>query len=298
MAALRRLVTLVALTFAVAVLATTTNQTAGDPRLDSIREIAKQQTVQGACDVDGVDVGYHTAYRSGGPLGYDVPAAVVSNISWPSCSGATLTVVLGDGTTHDRATGGLKLDPSLPQNSGLITTANGNATVTVPERLKSSSSSPAGAEWISEVGVTLDGGTTPVPVECTGMQFANVFVGTTGDDTINGTNPAGDLLYGLTGTDRITSMQGDDCLITGTDAQGDTITAGNGNNVVRTGGGADSISVGNGTNRIYAYGGNDTITVGNGKNNLIDGGDGTDICNVPRSAKNPTFVSCERVNRT
>ncbi|MGQ0832944.1 MAG: calcium-binding protein [Microthrixaceae bacterium] len=247
----------------------------------------QQQSLQSQCDVDGIDVGYRTAYRSTSPLGYDVTHAVVSKISWPSCEGAVLSVQLGDGVTPARAIGQLTL------SSGNVVVSSGNATADVVVRLADAPTVPPDARWVSTVGLTLDGGTTPIPPECAGMVFNSTFIGTNGDDVIDGTNPKNDLIYSLEGADRVDGRQGSDCIITGADAQGDTVTVGNANSVVRTGPGNDVVTSGNGAHRIYTNGGNDSITIGTGKGAYIDAGPGTDTCRVPRSVKQITLVSCE-----
>jgi Ca2+-binding RTX toxin-like protein len=248
------------------------------------------QTVQGICDVDGIAVAYRSAYRSSPPLGYDVTDGVISGIAWPSCSGATLSVVVGDGSTTDRARGQLTLSASN------VIVAGPSAVATVPLRLTAAPASPPDARWITTVGVTLDGGTTPVPPECAGMTFYSTFIGTNGDDVINGSSAKSDLIYSLEGADRIDGQQGADCVITGADAQGDTVVVGNSDNVVRTGAGPDVITAGNGVQRITSGSGNDTITVGTGKGSYLDAGPGTDTCRIPKSVKaaDITVVGCEQ----
>lgn len=241
----------------------------------------------GACDVDGVAVAYRTAYRSSSPPGYDLTDAVVEDVAWPSCSGAVLTVVVGDGTTPELARGQLTLSSSNVSVSG------SSATATVPVRRVAAPSQPPDAEPITTVGVTLDGGTTPVPAGCEGAPFSAIFVGTNGDDTITGTKNKRDLIYSLEGADTVQAGQGDDCVVTGSDALGDTVQVGNGTNLVRTGPGADQVTAGNGKNAIYTGAGDDTITIGGGKGTVIDAGDGTDTCRIPKSAKQITVVSCE-----
>ena len=53
-----------------------------------------------------------------------------------------------------------------------------------------------------------------------------------------------------------------------------TVTAGNGNDVIRLGGGANTVALGNGNDSVSAEGGNNTITVGKG-NDVIQLGDGS-----------------------
>ncbi len=247
------------------------------------------QSTEGACDLDGVHVGYRTAYRSTLPLGYDLTHAVVSQIAWPSCNGAVLSVVLGDADAPDLATGEVTL------TSAIVALAGSSATVAVPVSLVEAPDSLPDAAPIVSVGISLAGGTTPIPPECAGMQFSSSFIGTTGDDVIEGTNPKGDLIYSLSGADRIDGRQGRDCIITGADSDGDVVVVGNGANVVLTGAGNDTVIAGNGASRIFTGAGDDTITVGNGsKGAHIDAGPGFDTCRIPKSVKQITVVGCER----
>ena len=55
----------------------------------------------------------------------------------------------------------------------------------------------------------------------------------------------------------------------------DTITVGNGRNVIDGGAGDDSITAGSGVDTIFGGGGNDIIVAGDG-GNTIDAGDGND----------------------
>jgi Ca2+-binding RTX toxin-like protein len=75
------------------------------------------------------------------------------------------------------------------------------------------------------------------------------------------------------GNDTITVGDGSNVLATG--AGDDTITAGNGPNVIDGGGNNDTITAGSGANTILGRSGNDTIVAGDG-GNTIDGGDGND----------------------
>ncbi len=59
-----------------------------------------------------------------------------------------------------------------------------------------------------------------------------------------------------------------------TGAGADTLTVGDGNNIIEAGSGANTITAGNGQNNITGGVNADTITAGNG-GNVIDGGDGT-----------------------
>ncbi|MEX2294383.1 MAG: hypothetical protein WD691_11400 [Acidimicrobiales bacterium] len=256
---------------------------------------------EGACDVDGVRVSYRTSYRSATPLGYDVTDAVLSGIAWPSCKGAVLSVVLGDGSTVDRAKGQRTLASSN------VTVTGATATATVPVRLKANVALPPDAAWISTIGVTLSGGATPTPAECTGMRFSRTIVGTVGDDVIHGSTIGSDLIYSLDGKDWVDSGLGNDCVVTGADALGDFVTLGLGNSVAVTGAGADtiragitavSITVGVGKYKIFSGAGNDTISIGAGIGSYVDAGPGDDTCRVSPLALQITIVNCEHKVKT
>jgi hypothetical protein len=268
--------------------------TADAPTLDSIERVVQGAPAQAICDVDGVDVSYHTAYRSAPDHGYDVVDVVIEDVNWPSCSPARLRVALDlDGAN---ASGDIAKLSDASSSYVLNGTAT-EATVTLPVRIPPADDLADAADAMS-VAVELEGGTTPIPTACAGMKFNRIQVGTLGNDSLTGTNPSGDLIYGLEGADTITSLQGDDCVDTDADdTAGDTVTLGNGANVVSTGAGADTIKVGNGSkNKISAGAGNDSITVGNGKGNVIDGGLGINKCYVPKSVK-PAWIElilCER----
>ena len=118
---------------------------------------------------------------------------------------AAVAVQLGDGVTPARAIGQLTL------SSGNVVVSSGNATANVVVRLANAPTVPPDARWVSTVGLTLDGGTTPIPPECAGMVFNSTFIGTNGDDVIDGTNPKNDLIYSLEGADRVDGRQGSDC---------------------------------------------------------------------------------------
>jgi S-layer protein len=124
-------------------------------------------------------------------------------------------------------------------------------------------------------GVTGAGG---VGITTAALQYASTFVGSsgTGSDTIN----ASAALAAVTITDNAT---GTNTLTGASGTYVDTITAGNGNNSITTGGGADVITAGTGNNTIIAGAGNDTITVGSGTNS-ITGGAGADTITIKHGA--------------
>lgn len=264
-----------------------------DPNLDSIEPIAQREPAQAVCDIDGVDVSYHTAYRSSPTLGYDLIDVLIEDVS-STCGPARLSVELElvDGLTASTASGEiLKLSDTenLPDGASVVPGAGG-LTVTLPIVVESTGGLADVADAMS-VAIEMEGGDTPVPTACLHLRIAAIQVGTIDNEAeehLTGTNPGSDLIYGLSGKDKITSLQGDDCLHTAPDdVVGDVITAGNGSNVISSGAGDDKISVGHGMrNLVLSGGGNDTVVVGNGANNTINAGDGDDIITVGSGKNN------------
>lgn len=99
---------------------------------------------------------------------------------------------------------------------------------------------------------------------------AKVLIGTPSADTLVGTSPTGDLLYGGGGTDTLTGGPGPD-VIYGV-RSGNTIDAGEGNNYVEGGTGNDTITAGGGNNTVFGSTGADAITLGDGNNYVDPGG--------------------------
>jgi Ca2+-binding RTX toxin-like protein len=107
---------------------------------------------------------------------------------------------------------------------------------------------------------------------------ATSVIGTVGSVTDGGTNSVTfDLavenftIYTGTGNDTVTTGDGDNLLRTG--LGDDTITAGHGNSLVESGGGHDTVEVGDGQNTVRAGAGDDTVTTGDGGNS-VNAGDG------------------------
>ncbi|HLO36543.1 MAG TPA: hypothetical protein VK194_10690, partial [Candidatus Deferrimicrobium sp.] len=119
-----------------------------------------------------------------------------------------------------------------------------------------------------------------VPAECAGLTFAQVIVGTTGDDHFTAAN-GGALILGLGGDDTIAGGNGRDCLVGGDG--NDTLSGGNGRDILLGGAGDDSLAGG---------GDADVIEGGNGKDRL-DGGAGTDAC---YGSTRDVYLRCEAVN--
>ncbi|MEH3055098.1 MAG: calcium-binding protein [Patulibacter minatonensis] len=101
-----------------------------------------------------------------------------------------------------------------------------------------------------------------------------VIVGTPGGDTLVGTDPNGDLLFGGGGADTLTGGAGND-VIYGV-RSGNTLNGGEGNNYIEGGAGDDKVTAGNGNNTVYGGSGHDSIALGDG-NNYVDPGGAPDV---------------------
>ena len=119
--------------------------------------------------------------------------------------------------------------------------------------------------------------TPPTPDACAGMTFADVIVGTSGDDTIDAGN-GGALVFGLGGDDVITGGNGKDCLV-----------GGDGNDTLSGGNGKDVLLGGEGDDTLRGEVDDDALEGGNGKD-LLDGGPGTDTC---YGTSKDTLTACE-----
>jgi len=211
---------------------------------------AQPVTGTGSCDVTGVSVAYTTAWQATpAPAKHVVTTATVDAIQQPPCNGATLKVVLRQGTTD--------------LGSSIATIGTGTTkTVTFSPGIA--------AAPVDTVFVELAGGDTPIPPECEHIKLNTIILGTTGNDTIVDTKGA-NLIYMLTGTDTVKADGKADCVVN-IDG-GDNITTSNGADVVLLTGDGNVVHAGNGA---------DTIYVGNGNNNVVDGGNGNkNVCHVP-----------------
>ena len=81
------------------------------------------------------------------------------------------------------------------------------------------------------------------------------------------------------GVDTITAGDGANAVTLYSTSKHGSVSLGDGNNTVITGGGGATISLGNGNNYVEAQGGNNVITVGSG-NNVVKGDSGDDLFNV------------------
>jgi signal peptidase I len=119
----------------------------------------------------------------------------------------------------------------------------------------------------------------PTPAECGDMKFAQVLVGTSGDDEFHAAN-GGALIFGLGGNDTIYGGNAKDCLV-----------GGDGNDLLVGGNGKDVLLGEDGDDVLVGGGDNDVAEGGNGKDRL-DGGDGTDACIGTRK---DTYLDCESI---
>lgn len=241
----------------------------GAPPQGSLQALPASQTVTGtgSCDVDGVTTGYTVAYQTS--KSFVVTIVNVSGIA-TTCLGGQVTVTLSSHTQ----------DP-IPGASGQATISG--TTMPVPM------TTPPTANVVTKVTVTLSGGSTPVPPQCSSMGFNNVQIGTTGNDNLTGTN-GNDLIYSLSGVDSISGMQGNDCLNGGPSmGDNDTISDGNGNDVVLAGNGNDQVTVGNGTDLIKLGNGNDTVQTGNA-GDIIYVGTGHDTISPTGNGNNTIYT--------
>lgn len=191
----------------------------------------------GACDNDGVTTGWIGGFSEVlSPGGYGIHAVAVSGIS-STCETAEVTVAVSDAAGTVLATGG----PVVPGDS---------TSVTVPL------ATPARAEEITVVHVELEGGSIPIPDDCTAMAFDRVFTGETGPDTMTGSNHR-DLVFALPGDDTAGGGNQSDCVDGG--AGNDTLTGGNQDDVLLGGEGDDHLDGGTGRDRCIGGPGADTF---------------------------------------
>jgi signal peptidase I len=130
------------------------------------------------------------------------------------------------------------------------------------------------------VGPFSPSGPPPTPAECSDMTFAEVLVGTAGDDEFHAAN-GGALIFGLGGNDTIYGGNAKDCLVGG---DGDDLLVGGNGKDILLGEDGDDVLIGGGDN--------DIAEGGNGKDRL-DGGDGTDACIGTRK---DTYLDCETID--
>ena len=100
--------------------------------------------------------------------------------------------------------------------------------------------------------------------------------GTTGADTLNGSDLVNDQLYGLGGNDTVNGLAGDDAIYGG--GGDDTLSGGAGNDFIEGGDGLDTVFGGVGNDTLRGNAGNDTLNGEVGSDDLR-GGAGDDILN-------------------
>lgn len=261
-----------AIALLVLVAAAPTVRDAGDdqPRFELLAQPGGSTLAgEGSCDVDGVDVSYDTAYQATpAPSGYRVTSATVEGIA-QTCATAQLRVTLLDGTTE------------VATATALVPSSSSTAAVTF--------TAPPPAEDVDGVAVELAGGDVPIPQPCRSMRLDLVRVGTTGPDTIGGTNQR-DLVFGLDADDRIDGGNQNDCLEGG--PGNDTLDGGTNDDTVLGADGDDTLHGSEGKDDLRGGPGNDVLTGGPG-NDRLDGGDGTDRCSGGQGTNQLT--SCEVV---
>ena len=245
-----------------------------------------------SCDDDGVQVSYANSYgTTPPPNGYRVVTVVVSGIS-PSCQGI-------GGQAAAELTVDLKATSAVVGSAGPTPVNNTTMTLSVD--------TPPRSAGVDEVYVELDGGSIPVPAECTGMTFDLAIDGTNGRDKLTGDRRR-NIIHGLLGDDDITGDDANDCLSSGggldrsNGGKGDDVILGaDGNDDLKGDAGQDKMYGGNGDDRVDGTTGNDTLFGGPGNdvvmggvgNDALDGGPGVDECHS--NGGNDTFVNCEKV---
>jgi Ca2+-binding RTX toxin-like protein len=127
---------------------------------------------------------------------------------------------------------------------------------------------------------TIDGGTG-----------ANTVYGGQGNDSVGG-QEGSELLFGNEGGDSVAGGEGGNTIVGGQDSAdaADSITSGNGNDVIWGSGGNDTITAGDGLNLIFGGFGNDTIATGAG-NDTIWGNEGNDTMAAGGGADRYVFGS-------
>lgn len=173
---------------------------------------------------------------------------------------------------------------TLGSSRNLVTTGDGNNTITSKDASRNSITTGNGNNHIDVTGNTntVNTGSGNDSIIVAG-QNSKVSSGD-GMDIINAKSEENDINAGA-GNDVITS-HGKKDKIYGGDGN-DFINAGNGDTYIEGGKGDDNIKAGNGNNVIYGLDGNDKIKVGNG-DNYIDGGKDNDNITVG-TGKNIVF---------
>jgi len=121
--------------------------------------------------------------------------------------------------------------------------------------------------------------------------FYNVIYGTESSDYIKGTSNA-DLIFGYGGNDFIRGMVGDDCIYGGDG--NDFIQGDKGDDTIYGGDGDDTVRTGSGNDIVYGEDGNDILhAVYKKGSNILDGGNGDDICVPGNNKVSLSILNCE-----
>ena len=173
---------------------------------------------------------------------------------------------------------------SLGSSRNLVTTGDGNNTITSKNAFRNSITTGNGNNHIDVTGNTNNINTGS----------GNDSIVTAGLNSKINSGDGMDLINTISDENNIDAGAGNDVIIS--NGKKDKIYGGDGNDIIRVGNGDsyieggkgdDKITAGNGNNIIYGLDGKDTIKVGNG-NNYIDGGKGDDNITVG-TGKNIVF---------
>jgi hypothetical protein len=134
---------------------------------------------------------------------------------------------------------------------------------------------------------------TVLPLYCGQHEtyYDNIIVGTDSSDYLKGTSGS-DLIFGEGGNDLIDGKGGMDCIYAGDG--NDFINSGAGNDIIYAGNGDDTIRMSAGTNTVFGEEGNDILYAANKKgSNIMDGGDGLDVCAAKSKNSIASITNCE-----
>ena len=226
----------------------------------------------GDCDAEtrdeteqGVD---HNGNNIPGDEGNDITDVVQK--TWLEVHTLSVTVATADGATGSVTGNGIDCPGDCTE--GYVEGTEVTLTAHAADGSGFSGWSGACTNWSGECVVTMDEAKSvtatfsPALGRCANAPAgANVIVGTSGDDNIQGSEDA-DLICGAAGRDVIHGNGGGD------DIYGDT-----GRDELRGGRGADNVFGGASRDLLIGNGGNDTLLVGNGYSEEARGGSGDDF---------------------
>lgn len=134
---------------------------------------------------------------------------------------------------------------------------------------------------------------TVLPLYCGQPEsyYDNIIVGTNSSEYIQGTNGK-DLIFGEGGNDLIDGLRASDCIYAGDG--NDYIQTGMGSDIIYGGNGDDTIRMSSGVNTVFGEEGNDILYAANKKgSNILDGGNGTDVCALKFENTTASISNCE-----